>query len=258
MTKLQAGQVAVVTGGGSGIGRALALALSRRGLRIALADRDVDALDRTQAEFVKLGVDTIAVQTDVSSRPQMQSLHAAVIASFGQADLICNNAGIFNSTEPVWTKDAVRWRRLFEVNYWGVVHGIQEFVPGFIARGSGHVVNMASMSGLSVVAGLGDYAPAKHAVVALSEILRADLDAAGAGQIGVTVLCPAVVDTAMGRYAVHLPANAPRAAGMLSAEEVAIAAVDGIEAGRMYVTPTPNSKQRVLDRLKPILDSFAG
>jgi short-subunit dehydrogenase len=113
------------------------------------------------------------------------------------------------------------------------------------------------MSGLSIVPGLGDYAPAKHALVALSEILRADLDAAGHSQIGVTLLCPAIVDTPMGRTAAALTADAPRPAGMIGAADVAAAAMEGIEAGRMYVAPTPGSKQRVVDRLQPILGAFA-
>src|SRR5207253_5409058 len=137
----------------------------------------------------------------------------------------------------VWDIDITDWRQLFEVNYWGVVHGIQEFVPILVHQGSGHVVTTASMSGLSTVPGMADYASAKHAIIALSEILRADLDMAGASAIGVTILCPAVVRTAMGDRAVNLFSNSkstsdrgvigsgPNLANVLEPSDVADAAI---------------------------------
>jgi len=257
MTKLEADRVAVVTGAGSGIGRALARELARRGLRLALVDIDEAALRGVCDELAPLAEEVLAVHADVSMREQVASVRGQVEAKFGHADLLFNNAGVFTLAQPVWQKDPVRCRRLFEINYWGAVYGIQEFVPGFIERGAGHVVNTASMSGLSIMAGLGDYAPAKHALVSLSEILRADLDAAGHTRIGVTLLCPAIVDTPMGRTAAALPADAPRPDGMLGADDVAVAAMEGIEAGRLYVTPSRGAKKRVVDRLQPILGAFA-
>lgn len=257
MTKLEAGHVAVVTGAGSGIGRALSRELARRGLRLALVDIDEAALRGARDELAPLGAEVLTVNADVSMREEVASMRRQVEAKFGPVGLLFNNAGIFSGAQPVWRKDPVRWRRLFEINYWGAVYGIQEFVPGFIERGEGHVVNTASMSGLSIVPGLADYAPAKHALVSLSEILRADLDAAGHMRVGVTLLCPAVVDTPMGRTAVALADGAQRPDGMIGADDVAAAAMEGIEAGRMYVTPTPGSKKRVLDRLQPIIGAFA-
>jgi NAD(P)-dependent dehydrogenase (short-subunit alcohol dehydrogenase family) len=257
MTTLEAGRVAVVTGAGSGIGRALSRELARRGLRLALVDVDEAALRAARDELAPLGAEVLTFDADVSVRGQVAAVRRQVEATFGHADLLFNNAGIFTAAEPVWRKDLVRWRRLLDINYWGAVYGIQEFVPGFIERGEGHVVNTASMSGLSIVPGLGDYAPAKHALVAMSEILRADLDAAGHSRIGVTLLCPAIVDTPMGRRAASITADAPRPGDMLAADDVAAAAMEGIEAGRLYVTPTPGSKKRVIDRLQPILGAFA-
>lgn len=247
----------MITGAGSGIGSALARELARRGVRLALVDIDDAALRAAREALALLGAEVLTIQADVSVREQVAAVRKQVEARFGGTDLLFNNAGIFTMAQPVWLKDPALWRRLFEINYWGAVYGIQEFVPGFIERGTGYVVNTASMSGLSIVPGLGDYAPAKHALVALSEILRADLDAAGHSQIGVTLLCPAIVDTPMGRTAAALTADAPRPAGMIGAADVAAAAMEGIEAGRMYVAPTPGSKQRVVDRLQPILGAFA-
>jgi NAD(P)-dependent dehydrogenase (short-subunit alcohol dehydrogenase family) len=255
-TKLEAGRVAVVTGAASGIGMAISRELAVRGLRLALVDIDEATLRAAHDEFAPHGSQVLAVQADVSVRDQVAAVREQVDAAFGHADLLFNNAGIFAGTQPVWEKDPVCWRRLFEINYWGAVYGIQAFIPGFIERGTGHVINTASLSGMSIVPGLGDYAPAKHALVSLSEILRADLDAAGHERIGVTLLCPAIVDTPMGRSAAALTADAPRPDGMIGADDVAAAAMRSIEAGDMYVMPTPRSKKRILDRLRGILHAL--
>jgi NAD(P)-dependent dehydrogenase (short-subunit alcohol dehydrogenase family) len=256
-TKLEAGRVAVVTGAGSGIGQALSRELARRRLRLALVDIDEAALRAAREDLAPFSAEVLTVAADVSVREQVAAVRRQVEAKFGPADLLFNNAGIFTAPQPVWRKDPVRWQRLVEINYWGAVYGIQEFVPGFIERDRGHVVNTASMSGLSIVPGLGDYAPVKHALVSLSEILRADLDAAGHWRVGVTLLCPAIVDTPMGRMAAALAADAPRPYGMIGADDVAKAAMEGIETGRMYVTPTPGAKKRVIDRMQSILGAFS-
>ena len=266
MTKLHADQVAVITGGASGIGFALAEALVRKGLRVALADQNRDALRAAADRLDKSGRSVLAVQTDVSDRDSMRSLRDNVVLHFGRADLVCNNAGIFSSVGPIWELDADHWRRLFEVNYWGVVHGIREFMPLLIKRGSGHVVNTASMSGLSIVAGTADYVSAKHAVVSLSEALRADLDAGGLQAIGVTVVCPGAVRTDFGDYALKLmnsklnPKHRMTSTlqrHVLEVEELAQATVRGIEQDALFVTPTRGSRERVMSRLEPLLAAIS-
>jgi NAD(P)-dependent dehydrogenase (short-subunit alcohol dehydrogenase family) len=266
--KLEPGQVAVVTGGAAGIGYALADALVGKGVKVALADRDEEALSRAIEQLQGKGAAIIGIPTDVSDRSAVRSLRERVIAALGRVDVLCNNAGIYPGMNPVWTIDLAAWRRLFEINYWGVVYGIQEFVPLLIEQGSGHVVNTASMSGLSTVPGSADYGSAKHAVIAVSETLRSDLDLAGHTDIGVTVLCPSVVMTDMGRRALELFASSetlegrknigsgPNLAAVIEPEMMAAMAIEGIEAGRMYVTPTPASRDRFLKRIQPILNAF--
>ncbi|MEZ5649944.1 MAG: SDR family NAD(P)-dependent oxidoreductase [Burkholderiaceae bacterium] len=267
--RLQAGQVAVITGGAAGIGLALGKALLQRGLKVVLADCDEDALSTAAAALSADESDVIGVPTDVSRQPDLVALRGRTLEVFGRVDLLFNNAGIYPGMQPVWSIELDAWRRLFDINYWGVVHGIQAFVPHFLSQGRGTIVNTASMSGLSTVPGSADYGSAKHAVVAVSETLRADLDMAGQSQIGVTVLCPSVVMTDMGRRALGLfetsgehesrkqIGSGPDLSAVISADDLAQAAIAGIEAGHRYVMPTPRSRDRFLGRIDPILDAFA-
>ena len=258
--KLQAGQVAVITGGAAGIGQALARALRACGLKVVLGDRAFSA----QA----LDDDILQVPCDVSRPDDLVRLRDAALDTFGRVDLLFNNAGIYPGMQPVWTMDLDAWRHLYDINFWGVVHGIHAFVPHFIEQGSGYVINTASMSGLSTVPGSADYGSAKHAVIAVSETLRADLALAGHDGIGVTVLCPSVVMTDMGRRALGIfqdsgEADARKSIGSgpdlsatITPEQLAESALAGIEAGHRYVLPTPRSRDRFLGRIQPILDAF--
>ena len=264
MARIEAGQVAVITGGAAGIGRALADALAARGVRLALADSDAEALEKAKIELAGGGCEVLASSTDVADPAQMRGFRDAVVDRFGRADLIFANAGIYPGMQPVWTIDLAAWRRLFEINYWGVCHTMKEFVPLLIEQGKGHVVTTASMSGLSTVPGSADYGSAKHAVIALTETLRTDLELAGHAGIGVTILCPSVVMTEMGRRALGLFTEAgrdtigsgPDLSAVIEPATLAQAALDGIEAARAYVLPTPASRDRFLKRVDPILKCF--
>lgn len=268
MTQIRPGQVAVVTGAAAGIGHALAEAFVAKGVKVALADVDAAALARADAGLKSRGGDVIGVRTDVADRAAVEALRDAALDAYGHVEYLCNNAGIYPGMRSLWEIDGTDWRRLFDVNYWGVVHGIQAFVPLFMTQGGGHVVNTASMSGLSTVPGSADYGSSKHAVIALSETLRADLDLAGHHGIGVTVLCPSLVMTDMGRRALGVfdrtgtleerksVGSGPDLAAVLEPDALAAAALDGIEAGHRYVLPTPRSRDRFVKRIRPILDAF--
>jgi NAD(P)-dependent dehydrogenase (short-subunit alcohol dehydrogenase family) len=187
---LTAGQVAVVTGAGSGIGLALADRLARAGLHLVLADVQEDALASAATELETLGVDVLTVPTDVSREADVQTLAEQTLARFGAVHVVCNNAGVAALSDP-WFGPLSAWHWVMGVNFWGVVHGCRAFLPHLV--GGGHIVNTASIAGL--MPGFGpSYDASKHAVVAMSEDLYQTVRVAEL-PIGVSVLCPGWVRT---------------------------------------------------------------
>jgi NAD(P)-dependent dehydrogenase (short-subunit alcohol dehydrogenase family) len=188
--------VAVVTGGASGIGRALAERLAREPMKIVVADLDERGLDDVVAGIRAGGGEAEAVCTDVSELGQVQALAERAFSTYGSVHLLCNNAGIalWGGLESATHRD---WQWAINVNLWGVIHGVEAFVPRMIAQGQpAHIVNTASMAGLVATRGLGVYNTTKYAVVGLSETLVKDLKPYG---IGVSILCPMGVATQIRR-----------------------------------------------------------
>lgn len=275
--KLEAGQVAVVTGAANGIGRALAIALADRGLRVILADIDAEPLERLAEE---IGESTLAVPTDVADLAQVRRLAKRTLDEFGRVDLLVNNAGI-STGGPCWEVDPAEWRRLWSVNVEGVVNGIHVFVPHLIAAGAGHIVNTSSLAGLTTGPFGAPYSSSKHAVLSISEALHAELELLAPG-VHVTAVCPGPVDTRMMRglidgmaasreqddaSAVLPPELAEKLAplaqhveemakDLISAERAAEIIVTAIEANRVYATTHPEMAQAARIRTETILDSF--
>lgn len=188
------GKVAVVTGAASGIGRALVDRFAAGGMKVVLADVEAEALEKAEAEVQSTGAETLAVVTDVSKRSSVDELAAAVTDRFGGTHVLCNNAGVSGGMGALWETSERDWSWVMGVNLMGVVHGIQAFVPGMVARGEpGHIVNTSSVLGLATGGG-SIYGVTKHAVTRLTEGLWYDLRAAGA-PIGVSVLCPGMIAT---------------------------------------------------------------
>ena len=204
------GKVAVVTGGASGIGRAMAARFADAGMQVVIADVEQVPLERAAAE---LGV--VGVPTDVSEVASVQALATAVRERFGTAHLLCNNAGVGGGGAIV-DQTLADWQWVLGVNLWGVVHCLHFLLPMLVANSDGgHVVNTASVAGLLPGAGIGPYNASKSAVIAISETLRKELDMAEAN-VGVSVLCPGVVRTNIFESQRNRPAalrNASRAAG---------------------------------------------
>ena len=190
--KLEAGKVAVVTGGASGIGFALADRFATAGMRVVLADVDEAGLATAAEKIGGRGVDTLTVVTDVSSEASVQALAAATVERFGTAHVVCNNAGVMSSADP-WFGPLSPWEWVMGVNFWGVVHGVRAFLPLLVGQGEGHIVNTASIAGLYPGFGA-SYDASKHAVVAITEDLYLNMQQAGL-PIGVSVLCPGWVRT---------------------------------------------------------------
>lgn len=185
-------KLVLVTGASSGIGEALALAFAREGARLILTARDAARLDAVRARCVQLGAQARVIAAEVTDAAQMQALADDVHAREGEVDVLVNNAGVVMGGL-CWEVEPADWQRLHEINVMGVVHGIRAFVPRMIARGNGgHVVNMASVSGLVGAPGMATYSATKFAVVGLSESLRNELHR---HRIGVSVICPGFVKT---------------------------------------------------------------
>jgi NAD(P)-dependent dehydrogenase (short-subunit alcohol dehydrogenase family) len=201
------GKVAVITGGASGIGRAVADRAAREGMRLVLGDIEAGPLEAAAAELAADGTEVEAVVCDVSSASDVEHLRDRAVARFGTAHLVHNNAGVAVGG-PIWTVPVADWQWIMGVNLWGVVHGVRAFVPLMIEQGEGHVVNTASVAGLLSPAMLGPYNVTKHGVVTLSETLYRDLRALGSS-VGVSVLCPGFVRTGIGTSDRNRPSWAP-------------------------------------------------
>lgn len=261
--RLEPGQVAVVTGAASGIGRALATAFADHGLTVFAVDVERPALDEAVAELRSAGGVAEGHVVDVRDPAALDALAAEVIASHGRVDVLCNNAGVVTPRLPLWEQPFEDLRWTTEVNLYGVANGVRAFVPHLVRAGRGHVVNTSSVAGLSTIPGGGNgvYSASKHAVVGLSETLRLEL-AAAAPDVGVTVLCPGPVPSRIHDAARNRPAELravepgaadpdPQHAGeprpdfgltleRVPAATVAAMVVDAIERRAPYVFTAPD------------------
>jgi NAD(P)-dependent dehydrogenase (short-subunit alcohol dehydrogenase family) len=201
------GKVAVITGGASGIGRAVADKAAAEGMKIVIADIEEGPLKEAEGELTGQGAEAIGVVTDVSDAASVRELRDRALERFGAVHLVHNNAGI-GTGGPIWEFSEEDWRWIIGVNQWGVIHGVSTFVPLLMEQGEGHVVNTASIAGLTTTAFLGPYHATKFAVVAMSEVLYKDLQVAGS-PVGVSVLCPGFVRTRIAESDRNRPAWAP-------------------------------------------------
>jgi NAD(P)-dependent dehydrogenase (short-subunit alcohol dehydrogenase family) len=266
------GKVAVITGGASGIGLAMARRFAREGMKLVLGDIELGALAKVEAEFREQGAELLALQVDVSSGEQMEAFAARALEAFGAVHVVCNNAGV-GAGGVMWELTHQDWEWVLGVNLWGVIHGIRLFVPHLVAQGDGHVVNTASIAGIGSVPGLGPYNVSKHAVVTLSETLYGELANQGI-PVGVSVLCPAFVNTRIFEADRNRPeslmnpetpegeeeAEARRELGAqlmassMPAEQVADEVFDAVVQDRFYILPHAEAKLLAQARLSAIVE----
>jgi len=260
------GKVAVVTGGASGIGRAIGAAMRAEGMEVVLSDIEPD---RLQAVAAEMGAHP--VPADVSRAEDVDALARAAVERFGTVDVLCNNAGIgpMAALPDLTLGD---WRWMIDVNLWGVIHGVQRFLPILRANaGGGHIVNTASMAGLMPVPSLVPYCASKYAVVGLSEAMAIELAADG-GRIGVSILCPGPVRSNLGTSTRNRPAALAGAltdvqledsvqfegqsVDWLSAEDTAALVLAAIRRNDLYVITHPAMQAEVEARHRAIEAAF--
>jgi NAD(P)-dependent dehydrogenase (short-subunit alcohol dehydrogenase family) len=262
------GKVAVITGGASGIGKAVAAQAASEGMRVVVADIEETALKEVENELSATGAEVLGVVTDVSELSSVTELRDRALDRFGAVHLVHNNAGV-GTGGPIWEVPEADWRWILGVNLWGVVHGVATFVPLLIEQGEGHVVNTASIAGLTTAPFLGPYNATKQAVVAISETLHKDLEAAGVSGIGVSVLCPGFVQTRIGESERNRPSWAPErevegaeelrgaiqamVAGGIPTAEVARQVFEAVRSNTFYILTHPELDDAVRTRFDDIV-----
>lgn len=262
------GKVAVITGGASGIGLATARALARERMRIVLADIEQGPLDVAVKEIEGLGVECLGVKTDVGELAQVQELAEKTWERFGGAHLVFNNAGvaIFGPIQDMKHED---WEWVIRVDLWGVIHGVEAFVPRMIAQNQGgHIVNTASFAGLAPNQGLGAYCVAKYGVVGLTECLVRDLKPHG---IGASVLCPMILATNINRSERNRPSELGGAKAqrqqtqeeaqsmrgrVLTPEVAAEKVVSAVKKNELYIHTHDEARQFIRRRFERIDKAF--
>lgn len=183
------GRVAVVTGGASGIGRALVRDLLHEGMSVVIADHSQARIDETLAALPSHNV--IGVATDVSRGEDVERLAARTLDAFGTVHLLVSNAGVGGEHGATWEQSVASWEWVLGVNLWGAIHSIRAFVPVMLKHGeSAHVVCTSSLAGLRAMPYTSGYSASKYAVIAICETLRQELQLRQAPQIGVSVVCP--------------------------------------------------------------------
>ena len=268
------GKTAVVTGAASGMGRAFAERFARAGMQVVLADIEEEALKTAVRELEQEEHRVIGVVTNTMSRDSVQALARRAIDEFGKVHIVCNNAGVTSRGDAgaagrrgVWEIPQSDWDWLVGVNFWGVLYGLQVFIPHMLEHGEeGHIVNTASLAGL--IPGGGAYGVTKHGVLALSEGLYRDLKARDA-RIGASVLCPGFVNTGIFKaernrpeeFASGLPeSNAGARANIDSVlqhakqpAEIAEIVFEAIQSDRFYILPHPAWDEIVRSRVEHVL-----
>ncbi len=248
------GRVAVVTGGGSGIGRGIVGALAEAGASVVVADLEADAAEAAAAELTEAGHKAIARRVDVTDADDLAGLAEATMEAFGAVHVLVNNAGVM-TVGPLAEATEADWSWIFDVNLHGVVAGVRAFLPQLRAGAPAQIVNTVSMASLAprLEGGAGIYSASKAALLAYSELLRAELASEG---IGVTALCPGPVSTRIWEAERNRPTRfgepkvlaTPVRTGSEDPADVGRMVVAGIRRNAGYVFTSQHSRERIEER----------
>ncbi len=265
------GKTAVITGAASGIGLALAHQFGAAGMNLVLGDIERPALDAAEAALADAGYPVAAMELDVRELDEIRAFEAFAREQFGNVHVLCNNAGVGGGGPVAGADDIEMWRWVIDIDLWGVIYGCKVFLPAMIEHGeSAHVVNTASMAGLTSMPGMGSYCVSKYGVVALSETLALEMQM-GATNVGVSVLCPAFVKTGIANSGRNLPAELattvaePVEGGMqgiieklvdngISTDIVGAAVLDAVKQNTFWILTHDEMKPTVIKRSQDIVD----
>ena len=262
------GRTAVITGGGSGIGRGLATVFGRAGMRVVVADIEEPAAVETAGLVRGEGGEAIAVRTDVADFDDVKRLAGLARDEFGDVHVLCNNAGVSHRRRGM---DATHedWVWMLGVNLWGVVHGVEAFLPTMLASGQeGHIVNTSSMNGIVPSAMSAMYSTSKYGVLGLTETLRNEL---GGTKVGISALCPAGVRTQIFRSErnrpdhlaaptpppAHTPSNSFDISEAREPEQVGDMVLEGIRRNQLYIFTDMKIKALVDAHHQRMVEEFA-
>jgi NAD(P)-dependent dehydrogenase (short-subunit alcohol dehydrogenase family) len=248
-------QIAIVTGGASGIGKALCEELARRGAVVVVADRRFAEAESVAASITMRGGRASAVHLDVRHADDLRAVVDLTAKEHGKLDLMFNNAGIGVAGE-IRELNLDHWRTTVEINLMGVIHGVEAAYPVMLRQGSGHIINIASLAGLVPAPGFGPYAATKAAVVSLTSILRAEAKPLG---VRASVVCPGFVTTGILEHAIGVKVDQEEVMGkigmlFLSADDAALRILRGVERNQgVIVFPTSARLFWRLTRISPSL-----
>ncbi len=264
------GKTVVITGGASGIGFSMAQAFAAEGMKIVLADVEEQALDRAVGALAAGGTEAIGQRCDVSKFAQVEALAEAARSRFGKIHVLCNNAGV-SITGPIFQMSLDDWRWVYDVNVWGIIHGIKAFVPILMEQGEeAHVVNTASLASFN---GTGDHSPycsSKAAALSLSQSLYSEMIGFDT-KVGVSVVCPGMVDTAINKswrnrpqedrpwsdresaHEAFVKGSEQFQKGGVSPDEIARVTIEAVKENRFYVFNGPRWLEFVSRTTGPIL-----
>jgi NAD(P)-dependent dehydrogenase (short-subunit alcohol dehydrogenase family) len=263
-----AGRTAVITGAASGIGRGMAIVFAAEGMRLVISDVEGPALAETADALLAAGAEVLAMETDVADRWAVAALAEAARARFGPVHLLCNNAGVSHARRGIHATHE-DWEWMLGVNLWGVVHGVESFLPGMLAHGQpAHIVNTASINAIFPSRMSAMYSTTKYGVLGLTETLRNEL--AGT-TVGVSAFCPAAVTTRIGASArnrpahleaptsppPHVPSSEFPAGPPIPPEEAARMVLNGVRRGQLHIFTDPLIRPYIEARHAAMMAEFA-
>jgi len=261
------GRVAVVTGGGSGIGQGMAWAFAREGMSVVVADVDLAAAEGTVDNLRQLGARAVAIQTDVSNLSDVQRLAESSFSEFDRVDILCNNAGVSLRGRSGIHATHNDWRWLMGVNMWGLIHGLEAFLPRLLEQPEAHIVNTGSMYSFIPSANSALYSATKYGIRGISETIKNELHDTN---VGVSLLCPCAVSTRSAEAERSRPSSLPSPppdgshtpsaqyiiSSPMDPKEVGKLVVKGVQEDRFYIFTDPLLKDLIEARHNEILRDF--